>query len=85
MASLKRNRVVIEAIQQAPSDLWIWRIRRGTQMVAVSTESYARQDSLMRSLKRLVIGLSTELGLVRQPKYRRRTPTRKASTKTTKR
>jgi hypothetical protein len=79
VASLKRNRVVIEAVQQGPSDLWIWRIRRGTQLVAVGTETYARQDSLMRALKRLVIGLSAELGLVRKPKARRKagTPRRK--------
>lgn len=76
MARLERNTPRIEAIQKGESS-WVWQIRRGTRVVALSTESYARQDSLMRSLSRLLVGLSKELGL-RLPTRPRRTPHRRA-------
>jgi hypothetical protein len=76
VARLERNTPRIEAIQSSKDEGWIWQIRRGTRVVAVSTESYARQDSLMRSLTRLLLGLSKELGLrvpATRPKRPRRT------------
>ncbi len=75
MARLERNTPRIEAIQSSKDEGWIWQIRRGTRVVAVSTESYARQDSLMRSLTRLLLGLSKELGL-RVPAKRPKRPKR---------
>lgn len=75
MARLERNTPRIQAIQNAGGK-WVWQICRGTRVVAMSNESYARQDSLMRSLTRLLIGLSKELGL-RLPTRPRRTRPRR--------